>query len=231
MTANQNPDRGVVVAIDGPSGSGKSTVSREAARRLGWHLLDTGSVYRALAWYGVRRGADLVDQDAVVALLPDFFAVWELSVDPDERWVRVDGVDVTAAIRETAISEVVSHVAANLRVREAVNRRFRELLFGDDAPGIIAEGRDITTVVAPDAPVRILLTADESARIRRRLAEKAGEDAAAVAASVAGRDARDGAVVNFTTAADGVIELDTTNLDLEQSIAAVLDLIRTGSPA
>ena len=227
MTA---PQQNTVVAIDGPSGSGKSTVSREAARRLGWHLLDTGSVYRALAWYGLRRGADLADRDALVALLPDFSAAWELSVDPDERWVRVDGVDVTAAIRETAISEVVSHVATNLRVREAVNERFRELLFGDDAPGIIAEGRDITTVVAPDAPVRILLTADESARIRRRLAEKAGEDAAAVAASVAARDARDGTVVNFTTAADGVVELDSTNLDLEQSIAAVIDLIRTGSP-
>ncbi|RRJ85656.1 (d)CMP kinase [Gulosibacter macacae] len=218
--------RNIVVAIDGPSGSGKSTVARAAATDLGWHLLDTGSVYRALTWFAGRRGVDTADQDAVVALLPDFFRGWELSVLPEERWVRVDGVDVTDAIRTTEISSLVSNVATNLAVRKAVNERFRELLFGDDAPGIIAEGRDITTVVAPDAPVRILLTADESARIRRRLAEKAGDDAAAVAASVAERDARDSTVVTFTTAADGVVTLDTTELDLDQSIAAVIDLIR-----
>lgn len=219
----------VVVAIDGPAGSGKSTVSREAARRLGYHLLDTGSVYRAIARWCLDRGMELGDRNAVVEALPEFFAAWELSLNPDESWVRLDGVDVTEAIRTTEISEQVSHIATNLGVRAAVNERFRDLLFGDDAPGIIAEGRDITTVVAPDAPVRILLTADEAVRIARRLGEKTGEQQDAVAASVVDRDARDSTVANFTTAADGVITLDSTDLTLDETIDAVVDLIQNGA--
>ena len=218
----------IVVAIDGPAGSGKSTVSREAARRLGFHLLDTGSVYRAITKHSLERGIDLGDRNAVVEHLPEFFAAWELSLSPDEHWVRLDGEDVTDAIRTTEISEQVSEVATNLGVRAAVNERFRDLLFGDDAPGIIAEGRDITSVVAPDAHVRILLTADESVRIARRLGEKTGEDRDAVAASVADRDARDSTVVDFLTAADGVVTLDSTDLTLDATIDAVIDLIQNG---
>lgn len=229
----------VVVAIDGPSGSGKSTVSRAVARRLGWQLLDTGSVYRAFTWFLLERGIDLEDIDledidlddteAIVAAVPRFLEVWTLSLSPEERWVRVGQTDVTDRIRETRISVLVSKVAGIQPVRDAVNRRFREILAGADAPGIIAEGRDITTVVAPDAPVRILLTADERVRIARRQAEKSGEDAARVAATVSERDKRDARVADFTAAADGVVVLDSTDLGLEATIQAALDLIDTRS--
>lgn len=218
-----------VVAIDGPAGSGKSTVSREVARRLGWQLLDTGSVYRAITWFGLQRGADLDDARAIIALMPAFLDAWRLSLDPDESWVRVGDDDITGDIRTTEISANVSKVARIIPVRDAVNERFRELLFGSAAAGIVAEGRDITTVVAPDANVRILLTADEAERIRRRQAELAGDDAAAVAATVAARDARDSQVVNFTSAADGVTVVDSTHLDLDAVIDAVLELIRERS--
>lgn len=218
-----------VVAIDGPAGSGKSTVSREVARRLDWQLLDTGSVYRAITWFGLQCGVDLDDADAVLTLMPEFLGAWRLSLDPDESWVRVGEQDVTREIRTTEISAQVSKVARIIPVRESVNARFRDLLFGADAAGIVAEGRDITTVVAPDADVRILLTADEAERIRRRQAERAGDDAAAVAATVAARDAKDSQVVNFTTAADGVTVVDSTHLDLDAVIDAVLELIRERS--
>lgn len=214
-----------IVAIDGPAGSGKSTVSREVARHLGWALLDTGSVYRALTWFALQRGIDPADDAAVIAALPEFFAAWQLSLDPDDQWVRVGGVDITETIREPRISALVSLVARILPVREAVNARFRELLHEQDARGIVAEGRDITTVVAPDAPVRILLTADEAERIRRRTAQRAGDDAALVAATVSDRDARDSEVVNFHTAADGVTTIDSTELPLDTVIATVLSLI------
>lgn len=227
---NDGPQHGaVVVAIDGPSGSGKSTVSKALAARLGWQLLDTGSVYRALTWYALGQGIDLDDPNAVIAAVPGFLEVWTLSLDPAERWVRVGETDVTESIRETGISAVVSKVAGIEQVRNAVNNRFREFLADSDAEGIIAEGRDITTVVAPDAPVRILLTADEDVRIARRLAEKSGEDAASVAATVSERDKKDSRVTNFTAAADGVVVLDSTDLGLEATIAAALDLISARS--
>ena len=161
--------------------------------------------------------------------MPAFLDAWRLSLDPDESWVRVGDDDITGDIRTTEISANVSKVARIIPVREAVNERFRKLLFGSAAAGIVAEGRDITTVVAPDANVRILLTADETERIRRRQAELAGDDAAAVAATVAARDARDSQVVNFTSAADGVTVVDSTHLDLDAVIDAVLELIRERS--
>lgn len=219
----------LVVAIDGPSGSGKSTVSKALAKRLDWQLLDTGSVYRALTWYALAEGVDLDDSDAVIAAVPAFLKVWTLSLSPEERWVKVGETDVTESIRDTEISALVSKVAGIQPVRDAVNNRFREILATSEAGGIIAEGRDITTVVAPDAPVRILLTADEAVRIARRLAEKSGEDAASVAATVSDRDKKDSRVANFTAAADGVVVLDSTDLGLEATIQAALDLITARS--
>lgn len=221
----------IIVAIDGPAGSGKSTVTREIARTLGWELLDTGSVYRALTWYCRSHGVPLDNPDAVSQITPEFLRVWELSLQPDERWVRVDGVDVTDAIRATEISNSVSHVASVMAVRDAVNNRFREILHGSKAPGIITEGRDMTTVVVPDATVRILLTADEAVRIARRQAERSADNPEAVARSVTARDAKDGQVVNFTEASAGVDVIDSTQLDLPAVIDAVLGIIaeRTGN--
>ncbi|MGO1544255.1 MAG: (d)CMP kinase [Gulosibacter sp.] len=219
----------IVVAIDGPSGSGKSTVSKALAQRLGWQLLDTGSVYRALTWFALDRGIDLADPAAVIDAVPAFLSVWRLSLSPEERWVRVGETDVTERIRATEISAEVSKVAGIQPVRDAVNQRFRDILAAASAEGIIAEGRDITTVVAPDAPVRILLTADEQVRIARRLAEKTGEDPNTVAATVSARDAKDSRVANFTAAAEGVVVLDSTDLGLEATIDAAIDVIESRS--
>ncbi|WP_298227700.1 (d)CMP kinase, partial [Gryllotalpicola sp.] len=152
----------VMVAIDGPAGSGKSSVSKAVARRLGYAYLDTGAAYRALAWHARHAGADLDSAESVAASLGSFD--YAVGTDPDDFWVRVDGVDVTEAIRDPAVSAIVSTVARVPAVREHLNALFRSIAAATDRPGIVIEGRDITTVTVPDAPVRILLTASEEVR-------------------------------------------------------------------
>lgn len=212
-----------IVAIDGPAGSGKSSVSKQVARRLGYGYLDTGAAYRALAWHALGQGADTSDSAAVLDAFGDFD--YAISLDPDEYWVRVGQTDVTAAIREPRVSEAVSGVARITAVREGVNALFRSLAASSGRPGVVIEGRDITTVVAPDAPVRILLTAAPEVRAARRSAELTDQDAAAVAAALHRRDASDSAVVDFLTAADGVQVVDSTDLDFAQTVEAVLAVV------
>lgn len=214
----------VVVAIDGPAGSGKSSVSRAAARALGFAFLDTGAAYRALAWAVLERGSDADDADAVRALVPEFG--YRIVATPGGDRIAVGDADVTEAIREPRVSAVVSAVARVPEVRVALNDVFRGVIRDSEAPGIVVEGRDITTVVAPDATVRILLTADEATRVARRAAELAPGDAAS-AAALRERDAADARVVDFLTAAPGVHTLDSTHLDFEQTVAAVVDLVRS----
>ena len=213
----------LVVAIDGPAGSGKSSVSKQAARRLAFGYLDTGAAYRALAWHTLARGADTSDAAAVLEVLGDFD--YAISLDPDDYWVHVASADVTDAIREPRVSAAVSGVARVPAVREAVNRLFRRLVAESGRPGVVVEGRDITTVVAPDAPARILLTAAPEVRAARRSAELTGEDAASVAAALHRRDASDAQVVDFLSAAEGVTVVDSTDLDFESTVDAVLDVI------
>ena len=152
-------------------------------------------------------------------------------MDPDAYWVRVGAADVTEAIREPRVSDAVSGVARVPAVRESVNRMFRALVAASGRPGVVVEGRDITTVVAPDAPVRILLTAAPEVRAARRSAEVTTQDAAAVAAALHRRDASDSAVVDFLTAAPGVDVVDSTRLDFDQTVDAVLGVIRAAQPA
>jgi cytidylate kinase len=223
----------VVVAVDGPSGSGKSSVSRAVAQRLGLRYLDTGAMYRALTWWVLDRGVDVADDTTrpevadLAVRLP-----LEVSLSPTDASVRVDGHDVTAAIREPRISAAVSAVATNLDVRAELVRRQREIAASG---GIVVEGRDITTVVAPDADVRVLLTADESARLVRRALEVHGAaDDVALAATrdhVVRRDAQDSTVATFTEAADGVTVLDSSALTFEETVEALLGLVtaRAGS--
>ncbi|MFT4221319.1 MAG: (d)CMP kinase [Microbacterium sp.] len=226
LTRDHTP---TVVAVDGPAGSGKSSVSKEVARRLGFGYLDTGAVYRALAWHVLSHGADTSDASAVVDAVGDFD--WTVSVDPDRFWVRVGETDVTDAIREPRVSDAVSGVARVPAVREGVNTAFRELAGEIDRPGIVIEGRDITTVVAPDAPVRVLLTAAPEVRAARRSKELRGEDAVAVAAALHRRDASDSKVVDFLSAAPGVEVVDSTDLDFDQTVRAVLELVQAGRRA
>ena len=233
--------RGIVVAIDGPSGSGKSSVSRAVARRLGTAYLDTGAMYRAATWWCLQEGIDLADQGAVAAAVEVMPLV--MGIDPAAPSVHVGGTDVGDAIRTTAISTAVSAVATNLAVRAELRRLQRVVIAAessasaaDDAStsfsggrGIVAEGRDITTVVAPDADVRILLTASEEARLARRSLEVHGAaDAAAVDATrdqVLRRDRDDSTVSQFHEAADGVVTVDSSDLDFEQTVQAVLDVV------
>lgn len=230
----------IVVAVDGPSGSGKSSVSKAVAKRLGLAFLDTGATYRAATWWCLEQGIDLTDQDAVASAV--LAMPLHLGVNPDQEDVRVGETDVRDAIREPRISESVSKVATNLEVRAELRRLQREAIDSERQPssfssgrGIVAEGRDITTIVASDADVRLLLTASEEARLARRSLELHGEaGAAAVAATrdqVVRRDADDSTVVQFQIAADGVTTIDSSNLDFEETIQAVLDLVRqtTGS--
>ena len=210
---------GTVIAVDGPSGSGKSTVSRAVARRLGLGYLDTGAMYRALAWWCAHEGVDLDDREAVAAAAASM--PLEMSLDPDDGRVCVAGVDVSRQIRTPGLSKVVSKVATNLKVREELVRRQRAIVEGARY-GIVAEGRDITTVVAPDADVRVLLTASKEARLARRALETRGSaDAAAVAATrdeVLRRDADDSAVAEFLTAADGVTRIDSSAMGVEEVV-------------
>ena len=219
----------LTIAIDGPSGSGKSSVSKAVARRLGVGYLDTGAMYRALTWWCLERGLDLTDADAVAGAARDL--PLEIGTDPGAPTVRVAGTDVTDAIRTTAVSTAVSTVATNRDVRPVLQQLQRDLMarIAEQTGGVVAEGRDITTVVAPDARVRVLLTASEEARLRRRSAELHGAvDEEAVAATrdqVVRRDRDDSTVSSFTEAADGVILVDTSDLDLDESVEAVLDVV------
>ena len=215
--------RHLVIAIDGPSGSGKSTTSRAVARALGLSYLDTGAMYRAVTVAFLDAGVDPSDVAGIIKTTVE--AKLEISTDPDETWVRIDGRDVTEEIREQRTSANASAVSTVPECRANLVARQQELIAA--APvGIVAEGRDITTVVAPDADVRLLLTADPEIRMARRNADLGGDvDAAALRDQVLRRDADDSRLVNFTEAADGVTQLDCTYLTLQETIDAVLELV------
>jgi len=210
----------VIVAVDGPAGSGKSSVSKEAARRLGFSYLDTGAGYRCVTWLALHRDVDFADEAGLVVLAAE--VAGNSPLDPDNQRLVLDGVDVTTAIREQRITERVSDVARMMAVREALNSGFRSVAGGVSTPGIIVEGRDITTVVAPDAPVRVLLTASEEVRMARRQKDtSSGENTQ----TMVERDRKDSQVVDFMAPADGVFLLDTTHLDFELSVQALLDRV------
>jgi cytidylate kinase len=226
MTARRVP---LVIAIDGPSGSGKSSVSRAVALRLDLAYLDTGAMYRALTWWCAQQGVDLQDQLAVARAARDL--PLRMVTDPRAPSVQVAGVVIDEAIRMTAISELVSKVATNLGVRAELRDRQRALIARSvaDSGGVVAEGRDITTVVAPDAEVRILLVANQKARLARRARELHGDaDHAAVSAThdqIVRRDQDDSTVSQFMEPAPGVTRVDTSDLDLAQSVEAVLEVV------
>jgi len=228
MNVTHSPVIPTVVAVDGPAGSGKSSVSKEVARRLGFGFLDTGAAYRALAWHAAASGVDTDDAASVVSCLESFD--YRIGTDPEGYAVHVGDVDVTTAIRDPAISAIVSRVARVPEVRVHLIELFRSIMAAEPRPGIVVEGRDITTVVSPDAPVRILLTATEDVRIARRSAELVGDSAQAAGEQLHRRDQADSKVVDFMTAAEGVTTVDSTELDFEQTVDAVIGVIRAVQP-
>ncbi len=212
----------LVIAIDGASGSGKSSTARGVATRLGLAYLDTGAMYRAVTVAYLDAGVDVADTAAVTDAVVS--ADIQISTVPSDQWVRVNGRDVTDEIRSQRISSNVSTVAVIPACRENLVARQRAIIEAA-LNGIVAEGRDITTVVAPDADVRLLLSADPEIRMARRKLDHGGQiDDAALRDQILRRDADDSTLVNFSTAADGVVSLDGSLLSLDQVIDAVVEL-------
>ncbi|MEI2276235.1 (d)CMP kinase [Paenarthrobacter ilicis] len=217
------PGKPLVIAIDGPSGSGKSSVSKEVARRLKLAYLDTGAMYRALTWYCLKTGVDLQDGAAVEEASKKI--PLEISTSTVTEYVAVDGTDITEEIRDPRISSSVSAVATTLGARTELIRRQRELI-DQHHRRMVVEGRDITTVVVPNAEVRMLLTASEEARLRRRGIQLGGtQTKEQLAAQVTQRDAKDSTVVNFMQAANGVVTLDSSDLDFDETVETALAIV------
>ncbi|MHA7860373.1 (d)CMP kinase [Tessaracoccus sp. Y36] len=212
----------LLIAIDGPSGSGKSTTAKLLARRLGLGYLDTGAMYRAATTEYLRRYPEGADVDEVARLVAD--AALVCGTTPESPTFHINGHDVTDEIREPRISAAVSTVATNLEVRRLLTELMRTVIALHDRR-IVVEGRDITTVVAPDADVRVLLVADPSARVARRAAEVEGRATAAeVTDQVLRRDRDDSTVSNFTEAAAGVTVIDSTFLTPSEVVDAIVAL-------
>jgi cytidylate kinase len=209
---------GLVVAVDGPSGAGKSSASRGAAIALDLKYLDTGSMYRALTWWLLERGVPVSDAAVVGGRAAE--PVIEVGTDPRAPWVRVNGTDVSAAIRTREVTSAVSAVARVPRVRAHLIAQQRDIIA--HASGIVAEGRDIGTVVAPDAQVKVFLTADRSARADRR----AAETSRSATSTQVDQDRRDQLDAAQSAKADDAVEIDSTRLDLDQVIDIIVRLAR-----
>ena len=207
----------LVIAIDGPAGAGKSTVGREVARRLGLDYLDTGAMYRAVAFAALRYGIPVGDEEEVA----DLARKMELTVD--DRGVIVDGVDATREIRSRDVTEAVSVVASNTAVREELRARQRE--WADEHGGGVIEGRDIGTVVFPDAALKLYVTASPRERAERRVREIGGE-VGDVEASIAERDRRDMARIDgpLRKGTDAVV-VDSTGLTIDAVVDSVIALL------
>ena len=210
----------IVVAVDGPAGSGKSSVSKKAALQLGFGYLDTGAGYRALTLTALNK---MLDLETVGELELEEIFPYSISTDPSNYWVRVGSEDVTEGIRSKDVELSVSKVAAQPKVRSFMRNITRSIAGGCEMPGIIVEGRDITTVVLPDAKTRVLLTASEEVRLGRRAVDLQADGS--ISAQVSDRDKKDSKVVDFLNPAPGVQLLDTTDLSFEGSVAALVDLI------
>ena len=213
-------NRPLVIAIDGPSGSGKSSTARGVADRLGLAFLDTGAMYRAVTWLALEEGVDVEDRAAVTRLLEHVSI--QVDLDPRRPAISINGIDVSEAIRAPEVSQAVSAIATNLDVRADLVARQKKLI-ADEIRGIVAEGRDITTVVAPHADVRVLLVADPAARVARRHAELEEHqlDVDAIHDQVIRRDRDDSLVAEFESAAPGVHVVDSTSLSLEEVIETI----------
>jgi cytidylate kinase len=210
----------MIVAIDGPAGAGKSTVAQRLAEQLGFRYLDTGAMYRALTWLAINRSVPL----AQGVQLGELAAENPVSVD-EKRRVWIADTDVTASIRKSDIDRLVPVVARHPEVRKVMRARQREL--ADDG-NVVIEGRDIGTVVAPQAEVKVYLNAERSIRAQRRLAERPEIGADALATDLRLRDESDAARMQ---PAEDAILIDTTELDVEDVVAQIEDLVRARQPA
>jgi cytidylate kinase len=214
--------RGVVVAMDGPSGSGKSSTARGVASRLGLRYLDTGAMYRAMTWWMLENGVDTEDADAVASHADE--PVLVSGTDPESPTITVGETDVAGPIRGEAVTKAVSAVSAVPAIRARLLREQRDVIGDGD---IVVEGRDIGTTVAPDAEVKLFLTADPSARATRRAAEQSGADVSATEQDLHRRDKLDsGRAASPLTMADDAHHIDTTPYTLDEVVEQVVTLVR-----
>jgi cytidylate kinase len=220
-----------VIAVDGPSGSGKSSAARGTAQALGLRYLDTGAMYRALTWWLLARHVDVGDAAAVAAHAAR--PAIEVGTDPDEPSVTVDRADVTGPIRGRPVSNAVSAVASVPEVRRHLIARQQEIIARAcaEAGGIVAEGRDIGTVVAPDAAVKVFLTASETARARRRAADLAADPAATVELTRAEQARRDRLDAPQSERAADAVPIDSTALDVSGVVATIVGLAQARQTA
>jgi CMP/dCMP kinase len=220
----------VAVAVDGPSGSGKSSTARGVAAQLGWNYVDTGAMYRAITWWLIREGVD-VDDPAEVGRRASEPRL-DVSVDPTSLSVFVDGLDVADEIRDPGITSAVSAVSAVPEVRERLVAVQREVM---ERGPVVVEGRDIGTVVAPDAVVKVFLVATTEARAERRAAEWADEHGVSVADTAEQLDRRDHLdstrELSPLTQADDAVVIDSTSLTLDDVIDRIVALVRERVPA
>ncbi|WP_234412595.1 (d)CMP kinase [Nocardioides sediminis] len=218
------PSSPLVVAIDGPSGSGKSSTSRGVAARLGLAYLDTGAMFRAITWWMLREGVDVHDPAAVAARVHE--PVIRSGTDPLGPTITVDDVDVAVGIRSDEVNAAVSPVSAVPEVRaRLLDLQRRIIADAGSHGGIVVEGRDIGSVVAPDAPVKVYLSADPEARAARRAAE-AGGDVTATQQSLLARDRIDsGRATAPLVMADGAAHIDTTPYTLDEVVSQVVALV------
>lgn len=223
-SARHSGHSGLVIAVDGPAGSGKSTAARGVARALGLRYLDTGSTYRALTWWLLARGVDVGEPDAIVARLSQ--PVIEVGTDPQAPAIRVDGTNVSSQIRTREVSNAVSAVAAVPAVRRRLITMQQQVISRvlTDGGGIVAEGRDIGTVVAPDAPVKVFLVASEMARAHRRTADLAADPQATVAVTQAEQARRDRTDAPQMARAPDAVEIDTTALSPDDVVREIISL-------
>ena len=205
----------MIVAIDGPAGAGKSTVARALAERLGFRYLDTGAMYRALTWLAMQRGLDL----GVADTLAELARVEPVTFD-DEGRVWIAGTDVTSSIRDTRIDRMVPVVARHTPVREVMRERQRQL--GQEG-NVVIEGRDIGTVVAPKAEIKVYLVADTEERAKRRMTDRPGIGRDALATDLKMRDESDAARMQ---PAEDAQEIDTTNLRVEDVVEKIEAMVR-----
>jgi cytidylate kinase len=222
MNASKLTRPNMVIAVDGPSGSGKSSISKESATRLGFNFLDTGAMYRSLTWFCVSN--NLREEDLIVEKIFNQDFEFEISIDPQKEQVRVNGVEVTNIIREDAITSQVSVFAAMPGIRRFLVAKQRELVDASDS-GIIVEGRDIGSVVLPNANFKIFITANDDVRAKRR-ARQIDSNENDVLVAQRKRDLLDSSrKVSPLVIPEGAVILDNSDLDFEQSVNKLIEIV------
>jgi CMP/dCMP kinase len=222
MNASNLTRPNMVIAVDGPSGSGKSSISKESAKRLGFNLLDTGAMYRSITWFCVTK--NLTEEDLIIERINNKDYKLDISIDPLKDQVKVNDQDITNIIREEEITSQVSHYAAMPKIRQFLVSKQRELVTASKT-GIIVEGRDIGSVVLPEADFKIFITANDDVRAKRRAIQNDSNEKDVLVAQRK-RDLLDSSrKVSPLVIPDGAVILDNSELDFEESVEKFIEIV------